>query len=645
MLDKFRKFTKTPIGKLVIAVPAMGILAGFAMSDIQQFGSGGLGLSMGANTLAEVGSEKIEEREVAAAMQRRLETLRQTKPDATYADLVGEFDGILESVINQRVLISFAEKSNFVISKRLVDAELTQLPGTQGLNGKFSDASYRAFLAQRRMTDAEVRDLMKGGLVQRLLLTPVAGSARASVGMATPYANSLLEAREGEGAVLPLEAFTAGLKPTDADLQRFFTAQGGRYTVPEQRTLRIARVDPAAVASVTPSDAEIAKYYKDNAAQYAVSDTRDISQVVVQDKAVADGIAKRARAGGTLAAAAAAAKGAAVTTLKAQSRAAYADVAGDPAAGQVFGAADGAIVGPVKTDFGWAVVRVDSVTKKGGKTLEQARGEISAKLLADKRRQALEDIADAVQSAIDDGATFEEAVAAGKLTASTTPLITRAGTSLVQPGYRVDQADAPILKSGFDIPAGDPPELVALADNAYALVAPGEIVAAAPPPLAKIRDRVAADWVKAEALKRAKAAAEAAAAKASKGMSLSDALRQAGAALPPARPLAARRIQLMSAQGQVPPALQTLFSIAPGKAKAVPDKEGRGYGVVKLNKITPGNAMVQPGLIVQVQNDLQQAMSDTYAQEFVAAAAKELKVKRNEKAIKAYRERLAAGNN
>jgi len=645
MLDKFRKFTKTPIGKIVIAIPAVGILAGFAMSDIQQFGAGGMGFGMSSTTLAEVGNSKVEEREVASAMQRRLEALRQTKPDATYADLVGEFDEILNAVINQRVLISFAEKENFVISRRLVDAELTQIPGTQGLNGKFSEDAYKRFLAQRRMTDAEVRELMTGGLLQRLMLTSVASNARASVGMATPFANMLLEAREGEGAIVPIDAFLSGLKPTDADLQTFYSKQGRRYTVPEQRTLRIARIDPAAVASVNPSDAEIAKYYKDNAATYAASDVRDISQVVVQDKAVADGIANKARAGGTLAAAAAAAKGAAVTALKAQSRADYSDVAGEGAASQVFGASSGAVVGPVKTDFGWAVVHVDSVTSKGGKTLDQARAEISAKLVADKRRTAIEDIADKIQNAIDDGATFEEAAAEGNLKATTTPLIIKTGVSLAQPGYRTDPADAPILKSGFDIPNGDPPEVVALEGGAYALVAPGEIVAAAPPPLAKIRDRVAADWIQAEALKRAKVAADAIAAKASKGMSLADAMRQAGVPLPPARPIAARRIQIMNAQGQVPRAMQTLFTLSSGKAKAVADDEGRGYGVVKVTKIVPGNAMVQPGLISQVQNDFQQAMSDAYAQEFVAAAAKELGIERNEKAIKAYKERLATGSN
>ena len=67
----------------------------------------------------------------------------------------------------------------------------------------------------------------------------------------------LLESREGEGAVVPIGAFRSGLKPTDADLQQYYTANRNRYMVPEQRVLRIARIGPEQVANLTASDQEI----------------------------------------------------------------------------------------------------------------------------------------------------------------------------------------------------------------------------------------------------------------------------------------------------------------------------------------------------------------------------------------------------
>ena len=114
--------------------------------------------------------------------------------------------------------------------------------------------------------------------------------------MATPYASMLLEAREGEAAIVPADAFKAGLKPTDAQLQQYYAANRARYMIPEQRVLRIARIGPEQVANITASDQEVAAYYNANKATYAPSDTRSLTQAVVQDQATANAIAQRPRA-------------------------------------------------------------------------------------------------------------------------------------------------------------------------------------------------------------------------------------------------------------------------------------------------------------------------------------------------------------
>jgi len=64
--------------------------------------------------------------------------------------------------------------------------------------------------------------------------------------------------------------------------------------------------------------------------------------------------------------------------------------------------------------------------------------------------------------------------------------------------------------------------------------------------------------------------------------------------------------------------------------------------VVKTNKITPGNALIQPGLIVRMQTELQDALSQDYAQEFVSAVRAEMKAKRNEDAIRAEKARITS---
>jgi peptidyl-prolyl cis-trans isomerase D len=642
MLSFFRRVSKSKIGTGIMAFVLIAILAGFAIADLTNFGSGQINFGMGSGTLAKVGDQQVTEKEVSDAMQRRLQDVRQQRADADYASIIGDYPAILDSLVDQRTLLAFADKFGFPLSKRLVDAEIAQLPGTKGLNGQFSEQAYRAFLAQQRLSDSEVREILAGGLLQRLLLTPIATNARVPVGMATPYASMLLEQREGEAAIVPTELFKAGLKPTDAQLQQFYAANRARYMIPEQRVLRIARIGPEQVANITASDQEIAAYYNQNKATYAPSDTRTLSQVVVRDQATANQITQRAKSGQSLATAAApAGTNAAVSSLADQSRAAYAGVAGDKAAAAVFAAPAGAIVGPVQSTFGWVVAKVESIKAGTGKTLEQAKAEIATKLTADKRKSAIEDISAKVQDAFDNGSNFTEGVGAAKLAVTSTPLIVANGTSRADAAYKLPSELTPVLKTGFEIAPNDPPEIVALGGDAgYAVVSPGQVVPAAPAPLASIQAQVTSDWINSEATKRAQAAASQLAAKASGNVSLADAMKGIGVALPPSRPIAARRIQVTDAQGNILPALKILFSVGAGKSQMAPSPQGNGFFVVKVNKITPGNAMLQPGLIGQVQGELNQATAQDYAEQFVSDLKRTMKVKRNENAIQAFRTRL-----
>ena len=599
---------------------------------------------MCSGTLAKVGDQEVDDQEVREAMQRRLQDVRQQNPNADYATIAGDFDVILGALIDQRSLIAFANKFGFRLSKPLVDAEIAQIPQTKGLNGKFDDRAYQAFLAQQRLTDAEVRQIMAGELLQRLVLTPVASSARLSIGMATPYASMMLESRQGEGVAIPLEPFKAGLSPTDAQVQQFYAANRNRYIVPEQRALRFATVGPDQVANVTASDQEIAAYYNANQATYGTRETRNLSQAVVPDQATANAIAARAKAGATLAAAAApAGANAAVTSLSGQTRQAYAGGSRGQGRRRRLLRAFGCSRGTDAIGFRLGRREGQSVKTEGGKSLAQARSEIAAKLSADKRKATIEDMAAKLQDAVDGGHNFTEAAAMVKVPVTTTPLINAGGTAPADPNYHLSPDYVPVVKAGFDLAPSDQPEIVALASKqGYVMVSPAQVVPAAPAPLAKIRDRVVSDWTNDQARQRAAAVAVRIAAKASGGMSLADAVKTAGIALPPVQPLAARRIQIAGQNGQVPAPLRLLFSLGQGKSRMVADPGGRGFYIVKTNTIVPGNALLAPALISRMAQELSQTVSEEYAQQFQAAVRAEMKAKRNESAIAAEKAQLVS---
>ena len=642
MLSSFRRLSKSSVGTAVMVIVLVLIIIGFAMGDMQNILSGNA-FSGGSDNLAKVGSERVTDRDITRAMDRRLSQIRQENPEATYATIAGDFDQLLSALIDARTLEAFASKFGFVLSKRLVDGQIATLPGTKGLNGQFSDQAYAQFLAQQRMTDEEVRMIIRNGLLQQLLIAPAAVNARAPIGMATPYASVLLEAREGEVAFVPVEAFKSGLNPTQADLERFYTANRQRYMVPEQRVLRIAKIGPEQVADVQATDKEIADYYNQNRALYAAKETRIISQAVVPDQAAAQAIANRARGGQTFAAAAApAGLSAGDISVGPQTREQFTELAGQQVAAAAFSAQDGAIIGPIQSEIGWHVVKIDGIRSEGGKSLDEVRSEIATKIATEKRKAAVEDLVTRVEDSLDDGSSFTEAAAAARLTPIETPPITADGRSRADASYQLPAELAPVLKSGFELAENDQPVVETLAKEAgYAMVVPARIVSAAPAPLASIRDKVVQDWINDQASQRAKQLADAIAAKAAKAP-VADAAKGANV---PVRiePVKARRIQLGQFQGKVPPPLMVLFSLNQGKVRTVAGGEGEGFYVVKLNKIIPGNAIAAPGLVTQTRNQMQETLAQEYGQQFMNAMRGVVGVTRNEKAIATTKARITGG--
>lgn len=172
-----------------------------------------------------------------------------------------------------------------------------------------------------------------------------------------------------------------------------------------------------------------------------------------------------------------------------------------------------------------------------------------------------------------------------------------------------------------------------------------EAVPAAPAPLARIADRVRADFIARRAQEAANAAATRILAAVARGTPLPQAIAAQGqTGVRPPEPVDIRRGALLqfAQQGQeVPPPLRILFTLQPGKAQRAAGPSG--IYLVKLDRVVPGNAGANPQLIAGEVTGLQRAAGEELALQWLAAAQKELGVTRNEDAIRAARSRIIGG--
>lgn len=641
MISFFRRFINSRLGIIVTFAFLAIIAVAFAVSDITGLSSGTP--AAGGTSVARVGKAEVGLEELKRRVQDDVQNLRQRQPTLDVVQYVnaGGFESTLERLINATALAQFGAKVGMVVSKRAVDGEIASVPDLQGLDGKFSQSKYELLLSQRRITDAQIRaDIARSTLGQHLT-SPTEGAGQVPINLAAPYAALLLEKRAGVIGFVPTNAIGPGDKPTDAEITAYYKRNAARYTIPERRVIRYAVITPDLVkASATPTEAEIGAAYKAQAARFAASETRTLSQVVIGDKAGADALAAKIK-GGTAIDAAARAVGLDAATLTKLDKKAYATQTTPEIANAVFAGARGSIIGPVKAPLGWAIVRVDSVEQIAAKSLDQARADLTKELAAQKLSAALTSLRDKIDDAIADNATFAEIVGDNKLQAKTTAPIIADGRDPENSTIAADPKLAQIVKAGFAAEPGDDPQLAPVdQDGSFAVVALDRVVPSAPPALATISSLVIRDFAINRALKKARTIAVDIVAKANKGVPLSQAITQSPIKLPDARPIASSRAQLASDPKGAPAPLVLLFSMANKTAKLLEAPNQTGYYVIYLDQVERAGAVNNPQLLQAMRGDLSKLVGREFVQQFVAAARKDVGVKKNDALIAQTRKDL-----
>jgi peptidyl-prolyl cis-trans isomerase D len=626
------------------AVFALGFIAmiavAFALGDMTGNNSFG-GLSGG--NVASVGDRKIALGELNDALDNRLKAERQQNPTLDMARFVdgGGLDSTLEQLINRYALAVFGDKYGVSVSKRLVDYEIRKIPGSKGIDGKYSKDAFQAFLQNLGLSEKMVRDDLTQNLFAQQLLPSAASGPAAPNGVVLPYASLLLEKRNGEVAVIPSAAYFPTQPPSETVLAQYYRTNAAKFTIPEKRAISYALFDADVVAAkAKPSEADIAAYYKANAAQYAASETRDISQIIVPTEEAAKSVAAKVGGGQSLAAVASG-LGLSVTTTTGATRAALTSSGSKAVADAVFGAKQGSLAPPSRGKLGWFVVRVDGVIQVGARSLTAVRGEIETTLTATRREEMLADLTAEMEDAFADGSSIADVAKANGLALENSPKLLANGQNPANPAYKPIPEMQVILPAAFQMEKDGDAQLIEVEPGKrFAMIAVADFEEAAPPPLASVRAIVEQQWALAEGAKKARAAADQVRKAIDSGKPMAQALASLNIKLPGVESLSGTRAEL-SREGQpISPPLSLMFAMKKGTAKMLQVPQNRGWFVVHLTEIFKGDASGNADMLKTRKIEMSGMLQQEYAAQLIAAAAKDVGVEKNEDGIKELRIRL-----
>ena len=551
---------------------------------------------------------------------------------------------MLTQVLDSKALMVFGANHGIIAGKRLVDSELAKVPSLQGPDGRFSEANYRQLLAQRQLTDSEVRDDIAQGLVTKQLMVPAEFGAMAPGSAVNHYVGLMRERREGGIALLPAQAFAPKAMPSDAELSAWYAANRLAFIRPERRVLRYVVFNDSALKSVpAPSEAEIAARYAADKAQYAAVQNRRVTQLIVPGEGAAHDIVADVAKGVTLDAAAAK-RGLSTVALPLLAHDALATQASPEVADAAFAAKKGVLVGPVKTALGFSLLRVEAIEDKPARSLAQVHADIAATLAQQKRRVALADATARIEDGFDKGGALSDAAKGLGLTLTETPPLTADGQVYGKPGMAIAQQLAKVVQTAFSMERENQPQLAELdAGKVFVMFDVTQITPSAPAPLAEIRVDVATRMMLEKGAAGARAAALKLLAQVKAGKDLQSALGAAGVPLPPIQPISMTRDQIPQKNGQIPPPLALFFSTAQGTTKLMPAPNNAGWLVVQLRSITPGPVDAKDPIVASATQELAQLTGREYSEELRSAIRAEVGVKRNEVAIRAVATQLGGG--
>lgn len=380
---------------------------------------------------------------------------------------------ILEDMIDEQLMRLAAESDGIVVSDAEIRREIQQIPDFQ-VDGRFDADRYQMLLASQnppqtpRTFEQTVRDNLQYGLIPSRL---------ARSGFVTDMELDRLmrllgERRDISFVVMPPAAVDTS-PVTPAQIQAWYESHAREYRSPETVRLEYVEVDATALPMPVADEAALRKLYDEQAAKYSTSEQRSVSHILVQvaadasdaDKNAAEArakkIAEQARAQGADFAALARANSDDAGSKANGGSLGWLTKGGMPGAfdDAAFAMRAGEVRGPVKTDFGWHVIKLDELRASTRQPFEAVRPQLEQELVEGGRERAFNELSGKLVDAIyKNPNSLEPAARSMGLVVQTTPAFPRGGG----PGIASDQK---VLRAAFsdtlirDGTASDPIEL------------------------------------------------------------------------------------------------------------------------------------------------------------------------------------------
>ena len=395
------------------------------------------------NYAAKVNGVEISSNDVRQAYQQQLAQYeRQSNGQLTDAERADLKRHVLDEYVNSEALVTRADDLGYRVTDQQLLNEMSRIPQLQ-VDGKWDLAHALAMLKAQGRPIAQIEEMIRHDAKLRQLDGAISASS-----FVTPTELKRLRAltrQQRELAWLTVSAAKLGADatPDEAAVKGYYDAHKSQYMTPETVNLRYVELSLAALASkVHVDDAQLKTYYDEQKAKtperYTQPEQRRVRHILFQVPDPKDDAAVKAKAEAAL--------------KRAQSGEDFAKLAQDlsqdpgsaksggdlgwaersryvaPFADAAFGMKEGEIKGPVKTQFGYHILKLDGIQPTAVKTFEQSKADLDAEYRRNEAEKLFNDAQDSLaDAALQNGTDIDVVARKAGLEVHDIPGFSRAG--------------------------------------------------------------------------------------------------------------------------------------------------------------------------------------------------------------------------
>ncbi|HSZ09661.1 MAG TPA: SurA N-terminal domain-containing protein [Steroidobacteraceae bacterium] len=361
----------------------------------------GINWTLSAPTYAaKVNGTEISSNEVRQTYQQQLAQIERQSSAPLDDAMRNEIKRrVLDEYVNSEALVTRADDLGYRVSDDELLAEMSKIPAFQ-VDGKFDQAHALAVLNAQGRSVSEIEGMFRRDAKLRQLDIALNASSFATPTEMKEFRALTRQQRELAWLTVSAAKYAEQATPDDAAVKAYYDAHKADYMTPETVNLRYVELSLAQLESkISVDDAQLKAYYEEQKSKtperFSQAEQRRVRHILlsVNDpkedaavKAKAEGLLKRALAGEDFSKLAkefsqdpgSAAQGG---DLGWSERKVFVGPFGDAA----FGMKVDEIQGPVKTQFGYHILKLDGIQPPSVKSFEASRTELETEY---KRNEA-----------------------------------------------------------------------------------------------------------------------------------------------------------------------------------------------------------------------------------------------------------------